>query len=203
LIFYPDPALQLQGSNWRYSGIVSVFNGKNKAVSNDGKQVAPENSGVESFEFWCPRRRPEGYNIAMTVTPALAPYAAENIRNGFTRPYLGANAWVADPADRQPALILEWEAPQLLRSLTLHFDTDFDHPLESSLMGHPEEVIPFCVRHYRIYNEHGILIHEKKDNYQTINHIVWDKPVKTTVLRIEIEHPAAYVPAGLFEIQCT
>jgi len=203
LIFDANPALALQGSQWRYSGIVSVFNGKNKAVSNDGKQLAPENSGVDSFEFWCPRRRPEGHNIAMSITPALAPYDATHLTNGFTRPYLGANAWVADPADAQPSLQLQWDAPKDLHTLTLHFDTDFDHPLESSLMGHPEDVIPFCVRHYRIYDERGTLIHEQRDNYQTINHIVWDKPVSTSALRIELAHPAAHVPAGLFEIQCS
>ncbi|GAA0556479.1 FAD-dependent oxidoreductase [Chitinophaga japonensis] len=202
LLLTANPALQVQGSQWRYSGIVSVFNGKNKAVSNEGRQMAPEGSGVDSFEFWCPRRRPEGYNISMTVTPALEPYAPASLVNGFTRPYLGANAWVADPADQRPWVQLQWKAPQKLRALTLHFDTDFDHPLESSLMGHPEDVIPFCVRHYRIYDEHGTLIHEREDNYQTINHIVWDKPVKTSTLRIEIAHPAAFVPAGLFEIQC-
>jgi hypothetical protein len=203
LIFDANPALALQGSQWRYSGIVSVFNGKNKAVSNDGKQQAPENSGVDSFEFWCPRRRPEGHNIAMAITPALAPYDTAHLTNGFTRPYMGANAWVADPADPQPSLQLKWDTPRELQSVTLHFDTDFDHPLESSLMGHPEDVIPFCVRHYRIYDETGTLIHEQRDNYQTINHIVWDKPLRTSALRIEIAHPAAYVPAGLFEIQCS
>jgi hypothetical protein len=203
LLFEANPALALQGSQWRYSGVVSVFNGKNKAVSNDGRQEAPDHSGVDSFEFWCPRRRPEGHNIALSVTPALLPYDAAQLVNGFTRPYLRANAWVADPADTQPSLQLQWEKPRELHSLTLHFDTDFDHPLESSLMGHPEEVIPFCVRQYRIYDEQGTLIHEQRDNYQTINHIVWDKPVTTSALRIEIAHPAANIPAGLFEIQCS
>lgn len=203
LLFDANPDIALQGSEWRYSGVVSVFNGKNKAVSNDGRQEAPKGSGVDSFEFWCPRRRPAGHNIAMTVTPALKPYDTAHLVNGFTRPYLRANAWVADPADRQPWLQLQWDAPRELRAITLHFDTDFDHPLESSLMGHPEDVIPFCVRQYRIYDEQGTLIHEQVGNYQTINHIVWDKPVKTSALRIEIAHPADHVPAGLFEIQCS
>ena len=35
-----------------------------------------------------------------------------------------------------------------LRQLTrieLVFDTDYDHPMESVLLGHPERVMPFCV----------------------------------------------------------
>ena len=42
------------------------------------------------------------------------------------------------------------------------FDTDFDHPMESVLMGHPERDMPFCIKRYRItadgralYSMHG------------------------------------------------
>src|SRR5690606_25006991 len=47
VIFHADPDIALQTSQARYTGILSVFNGKNKAVSNNGYQHAPEHSGVE------------------------------------------------------------------------------------------------------------------------------------------------------------
>lgn len=63
--FLINDKIQLAYSEERITGMLSVFNGVNKAVSNNGKQVAREGSGVDSFEFWCPQRRPEGQNLTL------------------------------------------------------------------------------------------------------------------------------------------
>ncbi|MCH5598395.1 FAD-dependent oxidoreductase [Niabella ginsengisoli] len=57
ICFLANEQLQLAYSFQRITGMLSVFNGTNKAVSNNGKQLAPEGSAVDSFEFWCPQRR--------------------------------------------------------------------------------------------------------------------------------------------------
>lgn len=202
ILFHPNQDIEIQTSQGRYTGILSIYNGKNKAVSNNGYQNAPENSGVEAFEFWCPRRRPNGHNIAMNITPALKPYSPSFLKNGFTRPYLATNAWVADLTDKDPCVTLAWNDPQHISVVTLYFDTDFDHPMESSLMGHPEDVIPFCVKEYSIFDEKGNLLHEEKENHQTINRIVLKKPIKISMLQIKLKHPSPNIPASLFEIRC-
>lgn len=202
VLFPSHPGIEIQGSRLRYSGILSVFNGKNKAVSNNGAQEAPAGSGIEAFEFWCPRRRPEGNNIAMKITPALQAYDSAHLTNGFTRPYLGTNAWAADIQYENPCVTLAWKEKKKISSLVLHFDTDFDHPLESSLMGHPEDVIPFCVRSYKIFDEQNNLLYEEKANHQSVNRITLKKPVETSLLQIEMEHPSQFAPASLFEIRC-
>ena len=168
-IFRSNPDVKIRCSEKRITGIVSVFNKTNPAVNNYGKQIPPENSGFDSFEFWCPERRPKGQNIAMTISPALNCYSNRNMVNGFTRPYIQTNAWAADWNDAKPAYHLRWDEQKKINSVTLFFDTDFDHPMESSQMGHPEDVIPFCIRNYRILDETGNLLFEKTDNHQTIN----------------------------------
>lgn len=200
ILFHPNQDVEIQMSQERYSGILSVFNGKNKAVSNNGYQNAPKNSGVESFEFWCPRRRPDGQNIAMEISPALEPYDPVFLKNGFTRPYLKTNAWAADLSDKDPAVILTWESPQKISSVTLFFDNDFDHPMESSLMGHPEDVIPFCIREYAISDDTDTIIYKTSNNYQTIRKIIFEKPVETAHLKIQCRSPDHHIPAALFEI---
>ncbi len=199
LIFSANPDVKICTSELRITGVVSVFNKTNPAVNNFGKQVPPEGSGFETFEFWCPERRPNGQNFGMTITPALQCYSKHNIVNGYTRPYLSPNAWVADLNDPAPVIHFIWEGPKLINSITLYFDTDFDHPMESSQMGHPEDVIPFCVQRYRIYSGEE-LIHAETGNHQTINHIQFPNPVETSVLHIEMEHPSSVVPCALFEI---
>ncbi len=200
LIFRSNSEVRIRCSEKRISGIVSVFNKINPAVNNYGKQVPPENSGFDSFEFWCPERRPKGQNLGMKISPALNCFSGENIINGFTRPYIQANAWEAEWNDSNPALTFEWNEPKQINSVTFFFDTDFDHPMESSQMGHPEDVIPFCIQNYRIRDENGDLLFEKTKNHQTINHWAPENTLITRRLQFEFDHPNANVPASIFEI---
>ncbi len=202
ITFLKNEKVWLKASNRRLTGVLSVFNKIHQAVSNNGRQEPPEGIGIDRFEFWTPERRPEGHNLALQITPGIAAYAPENLTNGFTRPTHQTNAWVADLHDPTPTIRLQWEEPQKISLIQLHFDTDFDHPLESSLMGHPEHVMPFCVRNYRIRDQNGHMIYEKKDNHQTINSIALQEPVITDSLVVELEHPSAEVPAALFAVCC-
>lgn len=63
--------IEVEYSDERITGIVSVFNGTNKAVSNNGKQTVDKDLGVDEFEFWIPERRPGGKNLALEITPAI------------------------------------------------------------------------------------------------------------------------------------
>ena len=136
----------------------------------------------------------------MKIDPPIKDFHVENLRNGFTRPTYSSNAWVADLSDLNPRIELRWNEPQTIQGLQLHFDSDFDHPLESSLLGHPEKVVPFVIRNYRVRDCNEQIIYEKQNNYQTINKIMFTEPVETTGLKIELEHPSKDVPASLFHI---
>lgn len=200
--FARNEKISLAYTNERITGLVSVFNGTNKAVSNNGKQVAPEGSGVDSFEFWCPQRRPEGQNLALKLSYTVHAFKAENIRNGTDRPAIQPNAWVADPQDPSPSITLQWSETKPVKSIHLLFHTDFDHPMESVLMTHPETVMPFCIRSYHIEDEKGTVVYQKKDNYQTLNEIVFEQSLRTKQLKIVLQQPSADVPAALFAVRC-
>lgn len=202
LCFLKNEAVEIAYSAQRITGFVSVFNGVNKAVSNNGKQVAPEGSGVESFEFWCPQRRPEGQNLALRFLNSVFISDTGHLRNGVDRPTDQPNAWIADPKDMQPSLTLSWNTTQQIRRIHLAFDTDFDHAMESVLMTHPETTMPFCVQRYRVEDGQGNLLYQKEGNFQTQQVIVWERPVFTKQLVIRMEHPSADVPASLFSIRC-
>jgi hypothetical protein len=202
ITFLKNPEVQLHFTGKRVTGILSVFNGVNKAVSNYGKQTPPEEIGVDAFEFWCPQRRPAGQNVAFKYTAGIDGFEAVNVRNGIDRPTTQPNAWVADWEDQQPALTLTWDKPQQVSQVELFFDTDYDHPMESVLMSHPESVMPFCVRNYVVKDEKGNVLAQKKDNYQTYNSIELSQPVTTSKLVIEVEHPSANVPAAIFSVRC-
>lgn len=200
LLFRSNEAISLRTSEIRLTGVLSVFNKVNKAVSNSGKQEPDADIGVDTFEFWTPERRPAGKNIAMAFDQSLQLFDADHLTNGFLRPILRTNAWAAEQGDLSPSVTMTWDTPQTINEIRLFWDNDYDHPLESSLMEHPEDVMPFCVRNYKIFNDNGELIFEMKGNHQTINKVEFSDPIETTCLRLELEQPVNNVPAALFEI---
>ena len=74
--------------------------------------------------------------------------------------------------------------------------------MESVLMGHPCDIIPFCIQDYRILDAMGNLLPETKGNYQTQNAIIFDAAVETDQIIIELGSPSAKLPAALFEVRC-
>jgi len=198
ICFMKNSAVELGETNHLITGLMSVYNFQNPAVSNYGTQRPPENIGVHTFELWCPIRRPKGRNLAMTFTPALEAFGAENLRNEFFRPVVQSNAWVANLCDANPTLTLKWDEPQIIRNLRLFFDTDADHAMESVQMGHFDSAMPFCVKEYQIKDDKGNLVYNTNCNHQTVNNIIFTNPIKTETLVLSLKHPSELVPAALF-----
>jgi hypothetical protein len=202
VILRANEHVSLHGSKQRLTGVLSLANSVNKAVAQSARQDPGEDIGVDTFEFWLPRRRPGGHNFALKLEPAIELFGPGNVVNGIARPTNQPNAWVADPADPQPTLKLQWDAPRTIGRIELTFDTDFDHPMESVLMGHPENVMPTCVRKYRILDDAGRVLTTCSENHRTRNTITLEPAVTTQSLTIELDPPGDGVPAALFEVRC-
>ncbi|MBM7072700.1 FAD-dependent oxidoreductase [Shewanella sp. 202IG2-18] len=200
ICFMQNDKVKIGYSKERITGIVTAFNGTNEAVSNNGRQEVDQNIGIDSFEFWCPARRPEGQNFAFTISPALEISKQLNIYNGYNRPFLGTNAWIASQCDDTPTLEVKWPEEQEITEIILHFDNDFDHPLESTLMTHPEKKMPFCIEKYKIFDDKNNLLKTVTNNYQTVNKLMFTTKIRTASLRFELENPSGTVPAALFEL---
>ncbi len=197
IIFMTNKDVEIGVSDGLATGVVTVLNQINEAVSNAGKQIAAEGNGFESFEFWCPERRPEAKNLAIRFEEPLKIYATDNLLNTYKRPIYGTNAWAAAIEDRNPSLTFSWNETRKISEITLFFDTDFDFASETVQMGHYEDVLPFCVNSYRIYDEEGSLLYCTETNHQATNHIVLPEAVNTRSLKIELDHPNS-APAALF-----
>lgn len=202
LTFKKNPLVQLQYTKERLTGILSVFNTINEAVSNWGKQTPGSDIGIDEFEFWCPKRRPGGHNIAIQSQAPFHIFTAENIINGIDRPVQSPNVWVADLDDVAPTLTIRWDTKVSIGKLSLFFDTDYDHPMETVQMTHPENRMPFCVEKYKVYDGQNRLVYEQTDNHQSINELLFPEKLNTDELRIVLEHPSAFIPASLFAVKC-
>lgn len=187
-----NPRLTMRHSQQRVTGLLTVWKGERPA---DFRPV-----GGECFEWWRVQRRPGGQNLACRVEPPVAAFGVENLRSGELRPTHRVNAWVADPADRAAAVTLTWEQPEALRRVELWFDPDYDHALESVLMGHPESVVPFLVKSFSLEAD-GRELARVEDNHETRRVCEWPQPVMARQLRVRV-HETHGAPAAIFEVRC-
>lgn len=170
----------------RVSGVLSLVHRGNKKVASWAVQSPPEGIGFDTFEFWLPQRRPQGNLLAASFDPPIVAFAKSQLASGYTRPFVTTNTWVAAKNDPEPTLSLTWDSPRTIRRVVLDFDVDYDHPMESVQYGHPERVMPFCVRDFQLRDEKGTVIHQTIDNHQGQVRIHLPEPCTTTVLRLEL-----------------
>jgi hypothetical protein len=196
-----DASVRVRVSDERLSGVLAVTSAFNKAVASSSVQEPPAGIGIDRFEFWLPKRRPEGRNLAMTFEPAIDQFGPANVTCGPARPVDAPNAWVADPADPRPELHLDWESPVEIGRVKIEFDPDWDHPMESVLMTHPEEVVPFLVKDFDLIDDAGGIIHSVRE-HRGVGH-EWQPEGPLITMRLTLRVLATYgAPAAVFRVSC-
>jgi len=200
-MLHPAQGVSVALSQEQVTGVLTLSQKMNKAVAKSLVQTPPEGSGIDTFAFWLPERRPAARNLAVTIEPALKLFGGTNVANGIARPWCGVNAWVPSREDERPSLRLEWGEAQTIWGIEISFDTDFDHPMESVLMGHPERVMPACVTEFEVCAAGtGVLAHVT-ENHQTRWSLRLEKPVVTKELSIAVLAHGPALPA-IFEVRC-
>ncbi len=202
VVFLKNEYVELPLSNGRITGLLSVFNQINPAVSNYGRQQPAEDIGVDTFEFWCPERRPNGQNLAFRLSQPLACFRPENLRNGLQRPVGQPNAWVADWHDQEPMITISWAAPMLLNRIELAFDSDYDNPLENVLIHHPETTSPFCADKVEVLNGNNQVVAIVTNNHLSRRTIRFNAPITTQHLKLKVSNLSPDVAISLFEVRC-
>lgn len=76
------------------------------------------------------------------ITPLQRIYAAENLMNGFSRPYGMPNLWVSADGGEQ-TITLEYEKPKNVEEVQLIFDTELEY-------DNFDEIMPSLIKDYTI-----------------------------------------------------
>jgi hypothetical protein len=200
LIFRETPGVKVRLSDQRISGIVSASTAFNKAVAKSSVQSPPDGIGIDRFEFWLPKRRPAGKNLALGLNPALSVFGPEQVQQDHARPTATSRAWIADIADAQPALTLTWSSPITIGRVIIEADPDWDHPMESVLMTHPEEVAPFMLEKWDLLDDGGTVIASHQDYHSAHTEIVLHEPRILSSLTIRV-HSTHGCPAAIFRVR--
>jgi len=196
----PDVSVHL--SDERVTGVLAVSQRFNRAVAKSAQQVPPDGIGIDTLEFWLPERRPGGKNFAMQVEPGLRAFSAGNVSNGIARPTNQPNAWVAALNDAVPELRIAWDTIQSISRVELSFDTDFDHPMESVLMGHAETTMPFCVQNFELLGHDGEVLYTCAQNHQTRYTVIFPQNVETSELTLRLSKLDSKNERALLGIRC-
>ncbi len=199
ICFMANAEIKIGLSDMYLPGLTSVYNHINPAVSNYGRQTPPDGIGVESFEFWCPKRRPNNNNFALRFSSPLLIYSTKELMNSYYRPYKGTNCWVADLQDNNPRLRIHMPKATKIKGIRIFFDCDYDQALEPIQMGHYDSISPLCVREYYIKDSSNKILYHKTDNHLAYNNIVLFAE-EVSDLVIELVHPSRNVPASVFGI---
>jgi uncharacterized protein YjhX (UPF0386 family) len=200
IAFMSNDKVSLAVSDNILTGVTTVYNQVNIAVSNYGRQDPPEGIGIEAFEFWCPKRRPEAKNLAIIFDTPLSLYAVDNLKNLCYRPFNGTNAWAADSNDSTPYLAVNWNVEKKISKMIFNFDVDYDHAMETVQYGHYDDVMPQCVRDFTIIDDKGNVVKEVKNNYLSQVVIRLDSSLKTDSLRIYFHKPNENTPVCVMGI---
>ena len=198
VVLEANPDVEIALSDTRLTGILSLAHRMNGAVAKAAVQTPPEGIGIDSFEFWLPERRPGGKNLAMRFEPPLKDFGPKNVLTGANRPTNSTNAWLSSLEDQQPWIELAWDQPRHIERAVVSLDTDFDHPMESVLLGHPDRYIPFCAKTIQAFDEQGQLLARVEDNHQTQVTLPIHRTLKRFRLQFEARDPA--VPVSVFRV---
>ncbi|MDR1919312.1 MAG: FAD-dependent oxidoreductase [Tannerellaceae bacterium] len=194
VILHKNEKVSVAQSDIRLTGVLSLFYNRT--------QEKNERHGVEEIPLYTPERRPGGKNLALKIVPSIQSFGLSQLQSGAFRPANGTvNAWLAPLSNQTADLTCEWTQPQEIRTIILWFDSDYDHAMESCLMGHPEDVMPFCVRKYSITDDQGRLVYETSGNHHSRNVIRLDKSIRSSSLSIRFHRTQEQVPISLFGIQ--
>jgi hypothetical protein len=194
ITFVQNESIELMMSSSLISSVLTV--------DKTGRQAPPIENGCETFDFWTPKRRPQYRNIALKFHERVSSFSTENLKNTIFRPSITSNCWIADMEDNHPWLELKWPSVQKISTIRLFFDVDFDHPMESAHREQPENIMPYCVRNFRIKDQDNNLLCDVKDNYQAIYNLSFNNAKDILLLRMEFEKPMNNVPVSLFGIVC-
>lgn len=194
IAFEENAAIEVALTSQRLPGVMMVFNSLNPRVAKRTRQINDGDYGVDEFDFWLPRRAPQQILLAFALETPLQLWHRDYLLNGKLRPEQHTNCWVPAQDDTHPNVSWHWNEPQQAKHITLLFDNDFDHAMETVQMGHALAVTPHCTTHYRVWLDE-MLLADVTENHHSLCHHAVPEGVIFSQIRLELLASAGALPA--------
>lgn len=161
---------------------------------------------VSMFEISRGRMRTyeQGTTMSFRVEPGQRCYQAENVTNGWTRPYHQTNLWRSDPS--QPLdqwLRLDWPEPVDVQSVELTFPGHLlrEYHAYAPFYQDPQTARAYTVEFFTDQGDWEVAC-RVEGNYQRRRVHQLDKTYRTTSCRTTIHQTNGDPSAAIYEIRC-
>lgn len=189
-----NACLELAMSEYSFTGAITAW----KKQNNNPTHVDYRTGEMKPDEWLvtqgCLCFRVEGQDEA---------FAVENIRNGYTRPYVGSNIWHSKDKHDQTISLL-WEKPQNISKIQLIFDSNLNRFCRSAETDYTD-LFYRMVKDYAIYykTQDGALhlLCEMKDNFQRVNELDFET-ICTNELVISLQDTHGQDFFSIYELRC-
>jgi hypothetical protein len=189
-----NPALEMAMSNFSFTGAITSW----KKHNMDPTHVDWE-TGLMKQQEWVVTQG----CLCFHVDCEEAIFGADNLCNGFTRPYIGSNIWhSASKEDQQ--IVLRWENQQRFSEIKLFFDSNLNRFCRSAETDYTDlfyrMVKDYTIR-YKAEDGSTQILCEVRDNIQRVNELRFDA-IYTDEITISLQDTHGQPFYSLYEIRC-
>lgn len=130
-------------------------------------------------------------------------FGAENLNNGFTRPFVGSNIWHS--AGRQDQkIVLRWDRPQHISQINLFFDSNLNRFCRSAETDYTDlfyRMVKDYTVSYKAEDGSSRILCEVKDNIQRVNELRFP-PVCTEEITVSLRDTHGQDFFSVYEVRC-
>lgn len=189
-----NPDLTMAMSDFSFTGAITAW----KKQNSDPTHVDWETGGMKQQEWVVTQGC-----LCFHVDCEEEIFGAENLHNGFARPYKGSNIWHSAHKDDQQ-IVLRWEKPQCISLIKLFFDSNLNRFCRSAETDYTD-LFYRMVKDYTVFYkaEDGNVrtLCEVRDNFQRVNELNFEA-ICTDEITIALQDTHGQPFYSVYEIRC-
>lgn len=186
--------LELAMSDYSFTGAITA----RKKQNNNPTHVDYQTGEMKPFEWAVTQGC-----LCFHVDGQEEAFAAENLCNGYTRPYVGSNIWHSKDKNDQK-ITLHWEEPQHISKIKLIFDSNLNRFCRSAETDYTD-LFYRMVKDYDVFYKTRDgqirLLRAVKDNFQRVNELDFET-IYTDELVISLRETHGQDFFSIYEIRC-
>lgn len=135
-----------EGENWITMPLEKIHSGKFAVITfKKNEKLALRINKIRNPGILCGRKNSSAYQDPCVEGEDKNLYGAENILDGYARPYGGVHIWCSEK-ERDPWVLLEWDVPVRFREIRIYLEPDLAMEIPSSCAGRWDENHKFTIR---------------------------------------------------------
>ena len=141
--------------------------------------------------------------LCFRVEGENASFGANNLKNGYTRPFIGSNIWHS-AGKQEEKILLRWDKPQNISQIHLFFDSNLNRFCRGAETDYTDlyyRMVKDYTVSYRGKDGSTRILCEVRDNIQRVNELHFD-PICTDEITISLLDTHGQDFFSVYEVRC-